>query len=397
MPNMGTEPSTCPAAATAILPLDAAKKRDRARFVDLGRRFAADTPNSVPQLRGEQLELLDPARNPFFLHAQVQLFVAVQDGRDVGRISAHIDELALDVPLEQGFGPGTGLFGYFDADSEAIAHALLRRAAEWLRDRDMIRMLGPISLSIWEEPGLLVKGQDHAPMLMMGHHPAQYHGWIEAEGFRSVKTLLTYDLDITEPWAPLVQRIVQSGRRNQRIVMRRVSKDDWPSEVRIVLTILNDAWSGNWGFVPFTDAEIDYAAKKMKPIIFEELNRIVELDGRPIAFMMVLPDINHMLAKIRGRLFPFGWFRLLRWLRKPEGAGVRVPLMGVLREHHSSRLASQVAFMMIDDIRDSAVRDFGSTRGEIGWILDDNKGMIAIADMLRTTVNREYRIFERAL
>ncbi|RDC60515.1 putative uncharacterized protein YghO [Alteripontixanthobacter maritimus] len=390
-------PTSPSSESITIAALDAADRKDRARFVDLGRRFAATIPNYVPQLRGEQLELLDPSRNPFFAHARVQLFVAVCEGRDVGRITAHIDELALQVPREQGFGPGTGMFGYFDAETQDVADLLLETAADWLRAQEMERMLGPISLSIWEEPGLLVQGQEHAPMLMMGHHPAHYRDWVEKAGLVKIKSLRTYNLNITKPWAPVVQRIVKSGHRNDRIVMRRVSKSDWPNEVRIVLNILNDAWSGNWGFVPFTDAEIDYAAKKMKPIIFSELNRIVELDGEPIAFMMVLPDINDMLAKIGGRLFPFGWIRLLRWLRKPRDCGVRVPLMGVLREHHASRLASQVAFMMIDDIRTSAVEEFGSTRGEIGWILDDNKGMIAIADMLETKLNRDYWIFEKAL
>ena len=131
-------------------------KKDRADFVDLGRKFAIREPYYVPQLRSEQLELVDPVKNPFFQHATVELFIAYRDGRAVGRISAHIDHLALELPREQGMGPGTGMFGYFDAEDETTAHALLSKASEWLRSRDMARMLGPISLSIWEEPGLLV-------------------------------------------------------------------------------------------------------------------------------------------------------------------------------------------------------------------------------------------------
>jgi GNAT superfamily N-acetyltransferase len=372
-------------------------KRGRAAFVDLGRAFSARLAHFVPQLRSEQLELVDPGKNPFFGHARVQLFIARADDRPVGRIAAHIDELALAMPADQGFGPGTGFFGYFDAEDENVARALLATAEAWLAGEGMKRVLGPISLSIWEEPGLLVKGQDHAPMIMMGHHPAHYAGWIEAAGYARAKTLYTYDLDITRPFPPLVQRIVQSGHKNARINVRRVRKDRWDEDAATILAILNDAWSDNWGFVPFSPAEVAYAGKKLRPLIHEELNMIAELDGRPVAFMLTFPDINDALARIDGKLFPFGWIHMLRWLRHPKGAGMRVPLMGVLKELHNSRLASQLAFMMIETIRLEANGKFGSTRGEIGWILEDNQGMVAIADTIQSKINREYAIYERSL
>ena len=372
-------------------------KKGRARFVDTGREFSARLPNFVPQLRGEQLELVNPDRNPFFGHARAQLFLAERSGRVVGRISAHIDELALAMPADQGFGPGTGMFGYFDAEDEAVSHALLAAAETWLRGQSMDRVVGPISLSIWEEPGLLVQGQDHPPMIMMGHHPAQYRGWIESYGYRKAKSLLTYELDITKEFPPLIQRIVKSGERSERVNVRRVDKSRWDEEVAIVLSILNDAWSKNWGFVPFTPEEVAYAGKKLKPIIHEELNMIAELDGRPVVFMLTFPDINDVLADIDGKLLPFGWIKLLRWLRKPKQANMRVPLMGVLKELHNSRTASQLAFMMISQIREQAAGKFGGVRGELGWVLDDNQGMVAIADAIESKLNREYIIFEKRL
>ncbi len=372
-------------------------KKGRAAFVDVGNAFSARVPNSVPQLRGEQIELITPGKNPFFGHARAQLFIAKVDGKPVGRISAHIDELALQVPKEQGFGPGTGMFGYFDADSEAVAHALLAEAEKWLFSEEMTRVLGPISMSIWEEPGLLVRGQDHPPMIMMGHHPAHYRGWIESYGFTTAKTLLTYDLPVDREFPPLIQRIVKSGERNSRITVRQVVKKRWDSEVAIILSILNDAWSGNWGFVPFTPDEIAHAGKKLRPIIFEPLNMIAELDGEPVAFMLTFPDINQVLAKINGKLFPFGWFHMLRWLHFPKGSGMRVPLMGVKKELHNSRMASQLAFMMIDQIRRTADELYESKRGEVGWILDDNQGMVAIADAIDSKINREYIVFAKDL
>lgn len=372
-------------------------KNGRKRFVDVGRAFAARVENSVPQLRSEQLELIDPGKNPFFGHGRAQFFIAHRGGRPVGRISAHIDELALEMPPEQGFGPGTGMFGYFEAEDEGVAKALLAKAESWLRDQGMTRVVGPISLSIWEEPGLLIKGQDHAPVIMMGHHPAHYAAWIEGAGYAHAKTLYTYDLDISKDFPPLVQRIVKSGERNKRINVRPVNKKDWDNEAARILGILNDAWSGNWGFVPLTPAEVAYTGVKLKPIIHEELNMIAEVDGRPAAFMLTFPDINHVLARIDGKLFPFGWFHLLRWLRKPTGSDMRVPLMGVLKEFQNSRMASQLAFMMISYIRNNANGKFDSTRGEIGWILEDNQGMVAIADTIESSINREYTIYQKAL
>ncbi len=372
-------------------------KKGRAEFVDIGRALAAREPHFVPQLRSEQLELVDPGKNPFFGHASHQLFIARRNGRPVGRISAHIDHLALELPREQGFGPGAGMFGYFDAEDESAAHALLAAAERWLRAQGMTRAIGPISMSIWEEPGLLVKGQDHAPLIMMGHHPAEYQHWIESAGYARAKTLLTYDLDVSHDFPPLVRRIVRSGQRNERISVRPVDTKRWDEEVEVILSILNDAWSNNWGFVPFTNAEIAYAGKKLKPIIHEEINLVAELDGRPVAFMLTFPDVNRVLSRVNGKLFPFGWFHLLRWMRKPMGTDMRVPLMGVLKELHNSRLASQLAFMMISQIRDTATELYGTRRAEIGWILDDNQGMMAIADAIESSVNREYAIYERPI
>lgn len=372
-------------------------KKGRARFVDLGREFSARVQNAVPQLRSEQLELIDPDKNPFFQHARARLFIAHRDGRPVGRISAHIDELALTMPADQGFGPGAGLFGYFDAKDFDCAQVLLRTAERWLHEQGMSKVLGPISMSIWEEPGLLVRGQDHPPLIMMGHHPAHYAGWIEACGYTRAKTLYTYDLDISKDFPPIVQRIVKSTERSDRIRVRYVRKDNWDEDAAIILSILNDAWSDNWGFVPLTPEEVAYTGKKLKTIIHEELNMIAELDGRPVAFMLTFPDINQVLARSNGKLFPFGWLHLLRWIRKPNGSDMRVPLMGVLKEVQGSRMASQLAFTMISQIRRNAAGIFNSKRGELGWILEDNQGMVAIADAIDSSINREYAIYQRPL
>ena len=150
-------------------------------------------------------------------------------------------------------------------------------------------------------------------------------------------------------------------------------------------------------FEKLADPKVKALMKVMKPLIHEELNMIAEVDGRPVAFMLTFPDVNHVLAKTNGKLLPTGWFHILRWLRKPVGSGMRVPLMGVLKELHNSRMASQLAFMMISKIRQESQIHFQSKRGEIGWILEDNQGMVAIADTIKSEINREYAIFGKAL
>ena len=379
----------------AITPV--VNKAELKAFVDLAYRLNRSDPNWVPPLRGEAMELVTAGKNPFFDHATVQFFLAQRGGRIAGRISAHIDHLATAMDAGQGMGPGTGNWGLLEAEDEAVAAALIGRAEVWLREQGMTRVLAPISMSIWEEPGQLTKGFDHPPTVMMGHQPQRYQHYIEAQGYAPAKLLRTYELDITADFPPLIQRIVQSGQRNAKIKVRKVNKRKFDAEAAIILSILNDAWSDNWGFVPFTDREIAYAGKKFKPIVREDLIMIAEYEGEPVAFMMTLPDLNEVLLPMEGKLLPFNWAKLLWWLRKPKARTMRVPLMGVLKKHQSSRLASQLAFMMIEDIRHAAISQYGATRGEIGWVLDDNQGMNAIAEAIDSTVNKEYTIYHKAL
>jgi hypothetical protein len=378
-----------------IRPIDS--KADKKKFVDLPFRLYQNDPNWVPPLKGEALGLITPEKNGWFSHAKAQLFLAERDGRVVGRISAHIDTLALTMPADKGFGPGCGQFGLFDAEDEAIGKALIDTAEGWLKNNGINRVLGPISMSIWEEPGLLVEGFDHPPTIMMGHAKPEYRGWIERAGYHPVKKLLTYDLPIIDGFPTLVNRIVAMGEKNPRIRIREVDKSRFDEEAAIILAILNDAWSDNWGFVPLTPPEIADVGVKLKPIVYNDLIRIAELDGKPVAFMITLPDLNQVIKPLNGSLLPFGWAKLLWWLRKPKARTMRVPLMGVVKELQSSRMASQLAFMMIEYIRRSAVAKYGAERGEIGWVLDDNQGMNAIADAIQSKVNKVYLIFEKRI
>ncbi len=374
-----------------------ADKADLRQFVDFAWDVYSDDPAWVPPLKSEVHSLLTPGKNPWFEHGEAQYFLALRGGKVTGRISAHIDRLALSMSSEQGMGPGVGNWGMFEALDAESARALISTAEDWLRAKGMTRALGPISLSIWEEPGLLTLGHDHPPTVMMGHHRPEYKGWIEAAGYSVVKQLRTYELDITREFPPLIQRIIQSGEKNPRIRIRKVDKRRFHEEAAIILGILNDAWGDNWGFVPITDSEVAHFGKQLKPIVYEDLFRIAELDGEPVAFMMTLPDLNEAIRHFNGKLFPFNWAKLLWWLRRHRVRTMRVPLMGVVKRLQASRMASQLAFMMIEYIRRDATTRYGASRGEIGWVLDDNQGMNAIADAIESQVNKLYTIYDKAL
>ncbi|RKR03432.1 hypothetical protein C7446_1957 [Kushneria sinocarnis] len=377
-------------------------RAEKKRFVDLQFRLNRDDPAWVPPLRDEMMGLISEGKNPWFGHGTAGFFIAVREGVDVGRISAQIDRLWTEMPEHQGGGRDTGNWGMFEAEDEAVAAALIAHAEQWLRARGVRRAIGPISISIWDEPGLLVEGHDQPPTVMLGHHRAVYQQWIEQAGYAGIKDLNTYEVDVSTPFPPLIQRIVEAGERNSRIRIRRIDKKRFEEEAALILSLLNDAWSDNWGFVPLTDAEIAYAGKKLKPIVFRELIYIAELDGDPVAFMLTLPDLNELQRDLDGRLYPFGFLKLLWRLNgglsgRPDVSRIRVPLMGVKKELQASRLASQIAFMMIEYTRRASFEHFGATRAEIGWILEDNQGMVSIADAIESRLNRVYRIHERSI
>ena len=365
---------------------------DRKAFVDVAFALNESDPNWVPPLKTEVHGLIDPRTNPWFEHAEARLFLAERDGEPVGRISAQVDNLVLEH-----MGAGTGQWGMFEAADAEVARELILRAEDFLRGRRMTRSLGPFSLSIWDEPGLLIKGHDHPPTVMMGHNRAVYEQWVEAAGYSKIKDLYTYQIPVIGGFPPLIQRIVQSGERNPRIRVRNVVKKNFEQEAALLLGILNDAWSDNWGFIPLTEAETAYAGKKLKPVVFEDIIQVAEVDGEPVAFMMALPDLNEATRDLGGRLFPLGWAKLLWRLRRAKFVGSRVPLMGVVKKLHGTRLASQLAFMMIESIRQNGTAHYGMTAAEVGWVLEDNGPMNGIAEAIDGKINRVYRIYEKAL
>ena len=214
------------------------------------------------------------------------------------------------------------------------------------------------------------------------------------------KDLFSYDYDVQNAPETIGRKLLDRAGLAGRVKVRTANMKMFDAEVRTLVGIFNDAWSDNWGFVPFTPSEIAYTGKKLKPLIKSDLVRIAEYDGEPVAFMMTLPDLNEVQMKAngaKGKPSPLGWLRLGLWLLRPRMRTMRVPLMGVVKRLQASRMASQLAFMMVEYIRRASVARYGASRGEIGWILDDNQGMNSIAREIQATVNKEYVVYAKEL
>lgn len=384
-------PSALPASLTIR---EVITRADRKAFIDLPFSLYANDPNWVPPLKSEVAELIgDISTNPWFEHGRAKFWLALRGATVVGRISAQVDSLVLEY-----ISPDLGHFGMFECiDDQAVANLLITTAEAWLKVQGMARAQGPFSISIWDEPGLLIDGFDQPPTVMMGHHLPYYAALIEATGYTGVKDLFCYEIDVRAGFPDIVQRIVSAGEKNKRISVRKVDKSNFAAEAALILDILNDAWTGNWGFVPLTPLEVAHVGKKLKPLVYEDLIRIASYDGVPVAFMISLPDLNEFMRDLNGSLWPFGWAKLLWRLHNPKINRIRVPLMGVRKSLQGSRTASMLAFMLIEYCRRAGVEHYGAQIGEMGWILDDNGPMRSITTAIDSHISRTYRVYEHTL
>jgi hypothetical protein len=364
-------------------------RRRLRQFIHLPWSIYSDDPVWVPPLLLERKEHLSP-RNPYFDHARYQSWIAYRDGKAVGRISAQIDQLHLDLHHEN-----EGFFGMIEAEDNAETFkALLNTAESWLRDHGMRRILGPYHLSIKQEMGLLVDGFNTPAFFMMGHARPYYAVRIEENGYQKEKDVFAYLLDahFTAPRA--MQTIVKRTRK--RVTIRSFRKSNFDEDLKIIEYIFNDAWSQNWGFIPFTEAEFKQLGKDFKLMLDFEMVKIAEVDGRPAAFIVVMPNINEAIRDLNGRLFPFGWLKLLWRLKIRYPQTVRLPLMGVRQQYHDSLLAAALVFMMIEALKAPAYKH-GIKESELSWILEDNKGMNDIIESLGGKNYKRYRIYSKDL
>jgi hypothetical protein len=371
-----------------IVPVRTAGELDR--FIRVAMRLGAGLPNYVAPLMLERRDALTPKGNPFFEHAEVQLWLAVRSGRDVGRISAQIDRLNPQTA------EGVGHFGMIAAEDDPAVFAALFAAAEaWLKARGCGTALGPVNLSTNEEVGLLVEGAATPPMFMMSHDAPYAPARIEGQGYRKAKDLYAYECSVADDLPPALLRRVRRPPA-EGVVLRTVDMKRFDAEVRTLTGILNDAWSGNWGFTPTTEAETKALATTLKLVIDPQLTWFADIDGEPAGFMVLLPNINEAIADLKGRLLPFGWARLV-WRLKVKGLKTgRVPLMGVKRKFADSRRGQLLPFQLIDAVAQAARRR-GYERYELSWILEDNLPMRRICEAGGARIYKTYRLYEKAL
>lgn len=377
-----------PAAAVQVVPVST--RAELERFIRVPMRLSARDPNYIAPLLIERREALSPKTNPFFAHADVQFWLAVKEGRDVGRISAQIDHLNPQTA------EGYGNFGLIAAEDDPDVFAALFAAAEaWLRDRGCRAALGPVNLSTNEEVGLLVEGHDTPPMVMMGHDAAYTGGRIERQGYAKARDIYAYECSVADDLpGPILRRVRKPLAEG--VVLRTLDMKRFEAEVRTLTEILNDAWAGNWGFTPTTEAETKQLATAMKMVIDPRLTWFAEIDGEPAGFMVLLPNVNEAIADLHGKLLPFGWAKLLWRLKVARVKSGRVPLMGVKRRFASTHRGQLLPFQLIDAVVQSA-RKLGYKRYELSWILEDNAPMRRICEAGGARIYKTYRLYEKAL
>jgi len=367
-------------------------KAELARFLEVPFAIYAQDPAWVPPLLLERREHLSPRKNPYFQHAEAELFVAYRGGRPVGRVSAQVDRLRLERYADE-----TGQFGFIEgADEESIFRALIDAAAAWLKARGMRRMQGPFDFSINEQTGLLVSGFETPPRIMMGHAPAYYGKRLEEQRLCKIKDVIAYDYDATNPLPRAMAAMVERAKASGELEIRGLEKKRLARDLDIIMSIFNDAWSRNWGFVPWTEQEIRALGQNLRLLVKEDYVAIAFWRGAPAAMAVSLPDLNLAIGDLKGRLLPLGWAKLAwRVLARPPGA-VRMPLMGVLKEHQGSPVGAALSLAVIDRVR-AAHAARGVKRAELSWILEDNLAMRRMIEALGGVPYKTYRIYERDL
>ena len=365
-----------------------AGRADLDRFIKLPWRIYADDPQWVPPLLTEVREVLNREKHPFHQHAEVEYFLAWRGREAVGRVAAIVNRAHNDFHDDH-----LGFFGFFESiNDQAVATGLLARAEDWLRERGRDALQGPMNFSTNEElcsPGVLVDGFDTPPKIMMAHTPAYYGPLLEGAGYHKTKDLLAYWHE-GQHTAERLQRALDTMTKRLNLTLRPLNLDDFDNEVERIKEIYNSAWERNWGFVPMTEAEMDFMARKLKPIVDPRMCIMAEIKGEPIGFALQLPDYNQPIKHMNGRLFPFGVLKFLWYKRKIDS--VRVITLGVKPAYRGKGLDG----VLIGKIHE-VLQPLGIPRGECSWILEDNLPMRNALERMGGWIYKTYRVFDKPL
>ncbi len=362
-------------------------RRDLTRFIKLPFRLHRNEPNWVPPLVFERRRFLDRSKNPYFHHAEAEYFLAWRDGEPAGRVTAQIDR-----NFNEYHGERSGHFGFFESeDDPEVARSLLEAAESWLRERGMERMFGPFDFTMNDECGLLIEGYERKPMVKQPWQPPYYRALLEGAGMEKAVDMFMWELHISDRQKilPVLFELAEKLEPDHGIRVRHMRKKDLEDEIRRFQEIYNAAWKDNWGFVPLTYEELLHTAKESKPILSEDWMMAADTaDGETVAIALTVPDVNAVLARLGGRLLPFGWLRLLRDVKKVDS--VRVGFLGVKPEYQHTGVAAGL-YVEHFDMAEVTPQKWG----EMGWILETNTAMNRGMEAMGGRVVKKYRVYER--
>jgi len=370
-----------------IIVCKVSSKRDLTRFIKFQWNVYRGNEYWVPPLVAERKRLLNRAKNPFYRHAEMEMFLAKRGGEIVGRIAAIVNHSHNSFHKEN-----VGFFGFFESVNEqAVATALLDAAREWLRSKGVVSMRGPANPSSNDDWGLLIDGFQESPAIMMPYNPPYYSQLFEAYGLRKVVDLFAYEVKKERMELGKVLRLAALVRQRTSARIRTLDMGNFRREVNLVREVYNKAWSSNWGFVPLTDAEIDYLAADLKQIVDPDLALFAEVNGRVVGFALALPDFNQVLKRIpSGRLFPFGLVKILLYRSKIDS--VRLLITGVIKEYQRRGIDS----LLYAEIFDRGTKK-GICRGEASWILEWNTMMNSGLEAMNAQRTKTYRLYEMGI
>ena len=367
-------------------------RRELKRFVKVPFSLHRDDPQWVAPLIFERMEFLNRAKNPYFEHAEAEYFIAERDGQPVGRITVQVDRR-----WDEFQGGSDAMFGFFETENDPeTASALLGAATEWARSKERSRVLGPMDFTTNDEIGILIEGFERRPMILEPWHPPHYRKLIEGEGFEKAMDVQMWELQFGdlkegERFDAAIHAAAERALNEEGITIRNMRKRDMAAEVRRFMDVYNEAWGENWGFVPITDAEVEFQAKNLKQVLDEDWAFIAEKDGEAVGAALTLPDINQVMAKLNGRLLPFGWARFLLGKRKIDQ--LRVFALGVKHKYRHTGVAACLYLKHLE----TAARPTTIEGGEMGWILESNGPMNRAMEGMGGKVVKRYRVYEIAL
>jgi hypothetical protein len=361
--------------------------RERKAFIELLWRIYDSDPMWVPPLHRMLRDQLDPKKNLFLQYGTAQLFLAERDGEVVGRISAHINPVHDETHDERG-----GFFGFFESiDDPIVAQALFESAEDWLAQHNVEWIRGPISFTMNQEVGVLIEGWDTPPVLAMAHTRDYYPALIERAGYHKAKDLYAWSYAIgalNKRLAALHKRVVSKPNIKIRTFDRKHLRDD----IRLASQIFNEAWSNNWGFVPIGDAEADGLADELAQFAGTCATSLIEIDGEPAGMVVGVPDLNHVIRDLNGRLFPLGALKLKwrLWRGTPRG---RVILLGV-RPKFQQNASAGMAPLLLGEIHYAGER-CGYKWAELSWVLEDNDLLNKSLSGVGAHLYKRYRIYQK--